>query len=183
MTLVVDCPLLSRHVEAMARSLALVCALLVGNSLLAGTLATAAAVAAFTGAGRGGGSDLDTTVREAAKDVQLLVLKKTCGAACQADTAAVLAAAGCDRVRLFSALQKASARCTPAAMAADGGGRGGGGGDLRRLPGVQSVSADAVVAAMPPLLPRGKRTGGGGGDAQRLPLLGPGPGQPAGPPA
>lgn len=170
----------------MARSLAQVGALLVGSSLLAGTLASAAVVAAAAGAGRGGGSDLDANLREAAKDVQLLVLKKTCGAACQADTAAALAAAGCDRVRLFPALQMASARCTPAAVAADSGDRGGGGGDLRPLPGVQSVSADAFVAALPPLLPgtpAASAAAAVGGMPTGPPLLGAGPGQPAGPPA
>lgn len=56
-------------------------------------------------------------LREAAKEVWLLVLKKNCDVQCQADVAAALEAAGCDRVRLFPALKLASAHCMPAAVA------------------------------------------------------------------
>lgn len=125
----------------MARTATLVGALLVGGSLFIG-IADAAAVA---------GANSDAALHEAAKDVQLLVLEKTCDGACQDDIAAALAAAGCDRVTLYPALKMASARCAPAAVAASAG--GGAGWDPRRLPGVQSVSADAVAAALPPSAP------------------------------
>lgn len=133
----------------MARTTKLLGVLLVGGSLVAG-VAEAAAVAG-AGAGRGGGTNSDAALRESAKNVQLLVLEKSCDGACQDGIAAALAATGCDQVTLYPALKMASARCAPAAVAASAG--GGAGWDVGRLPGVQSVSADAVAAALPPSAP------------------------------
>lgn len=146
-------PLVCRVVP-MARAAPLVGALLVAGSLLAGAPAAAAfvAAAASAGDGRTGATNAKDALREAAKDVQLLVLKKTCDEICQANVVSSLEAAGCDEVRLFPALKLASAHCAPAAVAASAEGRSGGW-NPRRLSGVQSASADAVVPALPPLTP------------------------------
>lgn len=124
--------------QTMARATALVGALVIGASLLAGTPA-----AAPTGSAAAAGRDL----ADASRGVQVLTLEEACDSACQADTVARVEAAGCDAVRLFPTLRMASARC---AAGSSGGGisaqnDGAGAVDLSRLPGVQSVSPDAVM--------------------------------------
>lgn len=139
----------------MVRAVALVGALCVGGALLAGTpAAVPSGHAAAAGSSPTGSADLADAIR----GVQVLVLKTTCGAACQADTVARVAAAGCDRVRLYPTLRMASARCGVDANASRNADRGGGvfaptsaagGGrmmDLSRLlPGVESAFPNQVV--------------------------------------
>lgn len=129
----------------MARAATLLGALLLGGALLA---SKSEAVPAF-------GRPASMALADAIHDVQVLVLKDTCGGACQDDTVARVHAAGCDLVRLFPTLRMVAARCNPAGS---GGGVSaqagvGGGIDLSRLPGVESVSPDAIVhtgsAALP----------------------------------
>lgn len=132
----------------MARAATLAGALLVGGALLAGTPAAIPA-----GGATATGSDLHAALRAATQDVQVMVLKGSCGGDCQADLVARVTAAGCDQVRLFPTLRMASARCV--ARRGGGGGAsdaadGGGGMDLSGLPGVQSVSPDMVVKISPP---------------------------------
>ncbi|KAK1860619.1 hypothetical protein I4F81_003207 [Pyropia yezoensis] len=132
----------------MARAAAFAGALLVGGALLAGTPA-----AIPTGGATAASSDLHAALRAATQDVQVMVLKGSCGGDCQADLVARVTAAGCDQVRLFPTLRMASARCV--ARRGGGGGasdaaEGGGGMDLSGLPGVESVSPDMVVTISPP---------------------------------
>lgn len=131
---------------AMGRAATLMGALVLGGSFLAGT-----AAAIPTGNAAVAGSDLHAALRAATHDVQVMVLKDTCGGECQAETVARVAAAGCDQVRLFPTLRMASARCAaPSGGGASDAADGGGGADLSHLPGVQSTTPDAVVTTSPP---------------------------------
>ncbi|KAK1860618.1 hypothetical protein I4F81_003206 [Pyropia yezoensis] len=97
----------------MARAATLAGALLVGGALLAGTPAAIPA-----GGATATGSDLHAALRAATQDVQVMVLKGSCGGDCQADLVARVTAAGCDQVRLFPTLRMASARGRAAARQA-----------------------------------------------------------------
>ncbi|KAK1865879.1 hypothetical protein I4F81_008402 [Pyropia yezoensis] len=124
-----------------------VAAVAAGGALLAAAPAVAAAVSAAYATAAA------TALRAAVRDVHILTLAPTCGAACTAATGSRLAAVGCDRVRLFPAVGMAAAHCAPAAVAATRGSTAGAVVvTLANLPGVVAVTPDGV-AALPPTRP------------------------------
>jgi len=142
------------HASTMARLVASAAAAAVTAATLLAATPSLAATA--------GGDDLLVSVHEAIANVKVLTLAAGCGADCQAEVTARLAAAGCDRIRPFPRLRMAAARCAGADVfhasglndtgnADVGSSSGRMGATLSAIPGVVSVDDDFIISTQPTL--------------------------------